>query len=68
MSKSTLAVSSLSILFLLWAPAARTQTVSVAEVSGTVTDSSGAAITGAAVSMTRNRQTDSPVNRHEFPG
>ncbi|MGA2737665.1 MAG: carboxypeptidase-like regulatory domain-containing protein, partial [Bryobacteraceae bacterium] len=60
MSKSTLAVSSLSVLLLLWAPAARTQTVAVAEVSGTVTDPTGAAIAGAAVTMT---ETDKRVVR-----
>jgi hypothetical protein len=58
MSKSTLAVP--SMLFLLWAPVARTQTVAVAEVSGAVTDSSGAAIAGAAVTMT---ETDKKIVR-----
>ena len=60
MSKSTLAVSSLSVFFLLWAPAARAQTVAVAEVSGTVTDPTGAAIAGATVSMT---ETDKRIVR-----
>jgi hypothetical protein len=60
MSRSTIVVSSLSILFLLWAPPARTQTVAVAEVTGTVTDSTGSAIAGANVSMT---ETDKQVVR-----
>ena len=51
-SKLTLAGVSLYILFSAWAPAARAQTVAVAEVSGTVTDASGSAIAGAIVSMT----------------
>jgi hypothetical protein len=60
MSKLTLAGSSLSMFFLLWAPAARSQTVAVAEVSGAVTDPTGAAIAGAAVSMT---ETDKQIVR-----
>jgi hypothetical protein len=60
MSKSTLAASCPFILFLLWAPPARTQTVSVAEVSGTVTDPTGSAIAGAAVTMT---ETDKRIVR-----
>jgi len=60
MSKSTLAVLSLSILFWPWVPSARAQTVAVAEVSGTVTDPTGAAIAGAIVSMT---ETDKRIVR-----
>src|SRR5580698_8852461 len=60
MSKLTVAVSSLSILFLLWAPAARSQTVAVASVSGTVTDPTGSAIAGAMVTMT---ETDKQIVR-----
>jgi carboxypeptidase family protein/TonB-dependent receptor-like protein len=60
MSKSTVAVSSLSIFFMLWAPAARPQTVAVAEVSGTVADPTGGAIAGAAVTMT---ETDKRIVR-----
>jgi hypothetical protein len=60
MSKSTLAVLCVSILFSLRAPNACAQTVAVAEVSGTVTDPTGAAIGGAIVSMT---ETDKQIVR-----
>src|ERR1700730_12439346 len=53
MSRSTFAAWSLSaVLVLSGAPLLRGQAVAVAQVSGTVTDQSGAAIANAAVSMT----------------
>lgn len=60
MSKSTLTVLSVCILWCLCAPAARAQTVAVASVSGTVTDPSGSAIAGALVSV---RETDKQIVR-----
>jgi hypothetical protein len=60
MSKSTLTVLSVCILWYLCAPAARAQTVAVASVSGTVTDPSGSAIAGAVVSV---RETDKQIVR-----
>src|ERR1700758_4380955 len=56
--ETKLALSLSAILFL--AAPAFSQAVAVAEVSGTVTDSSGAALPGASVSMT---ETDKAVTR-----
>jgi hypothetical protein len=59
MSRLTLGVVSLSILLAAW-PRAHAQTVAVAEISGTVTDSSGSAIAAAVVSAT---ETDKQIVR-----
>jgi hypothetical protein len=56
MSKLTLAGVSLSIFLLPLAPALRAQTVAVAEVSGTVSDPSGSAVAGAAITMTETEK------------
>jgi hypothetical protein len=56
MSKLTLAGVSLSIFLLPLAPAVRAQTVAVAEISGTVSDPSGSAVAGAAITMTETEK------------
>src|SRR5262249_4912220 len=52
MSRNTLFASSLLLISIALVPRADAQAVAVAQVSGTVTDSSGAAIPNAAVTMT----------------